>query len=109
LDLASVPVLPGAADQMAAGVNSSLQENNERALSDFSADPACDANQLRLLVDPQTSGGLLAGVPADRADECLQALHAAGYSQAARIGQVRAGEWRILAQQGATADPSSGE
>ena len=109
LDLASVPVLPGAADQMAAGVNSSLQENNERVLSDFSADPACDGNQLRLLVDPQTSGGLLAGVPADRADECLQALHAAGYPQAARIGQVRAGEWRILAQQDVTADPSSGE
>jgi selenide,water dikinase len=43
-----------------------------------------------MLVDPQTSGGLLAGVPAARAVACLTALHDAGIA-AAPIGVVEAG------------------
>ena len=41
-----------------------------------------------ILVDPQTSGGLLIALDADRAEEALAALHAAGVSAAVRIGQV---------------------
>jgi selenide,water dikinase len=44
-----------------------------------------------LLFDPQTAGGLLAGVSAERSDILLQALTDAGY-RAARIGEVVAGE-----------------
>ncbi len=42
---------------------------------------------MALLVDPQTSGGLLAALPPDRAVACLVALRAAGID-AAIIGQA---------------------
>ena len=52
---------------------------------------ACAAHpNLPLLFDPQTAGGLLAGVPAGQTEACLNALHAAGYAQACVIGQVLA-------------------
>jgi selenophosphate synthase len=42
---------------------------------------------LRLLVDPQTSGGLIAGVPVARAAPCVEALRRLGFD-AAEIGHT---------------------
>ncbi|MBM4205035.1 MAG: selenide, water dikinase SelD [Gammaproteobacteria bacterium] len=92
VDAQVIPVMPGAADLIRQGVQSSLQKNNEQVLRDFSIDSDID---LRVLCDPQTSGGLLAGVPAAAAEACLDALHAAGHPQAAIIGEVTETEWRI--------------
>jgi len=84
-----VPCLPGALELMAAGVESSLQSNNQQALDDFDIRGAApDAPALRLLADPQTSGGLLAGVPSDAADTCVQVLRREGYTTAAVVGEV---------------------
>jgi selenide,water dikinase len=44
-----------------------------------------------LLFDPQTSGGLLIAVARERCDSLLDALRAAGYDGAARIGHVTSG------------------
>lgn len=98
LELAAIPLLPGAAALVADGFVSSLQANNEAALDDF-ATVGIDAGSatLRLLADPQTSGGLLAAVPADRAAACVSALQAAGYPAACRIGTVTDATWEVTA------------
>lgn len=89
LQLGALPLLEGAADTVAAGIVSSLQPANvrlRRALrnqADFVADP-----RYPLLFDPQTAGGLLASVPAERAGACIAALRAAGYGHTMAIGHV---------------------
>ena len=86
LDFGALPLLPGAAELAAQGVASTLAPENARllrtALGGGTAEP-----RAALLVDPQTSGGLLAGIPATEADACLAALAAAGIA-AAIIGAV---------------------
>jgi len=61
-------------------------------------DPALPTWQQHLLVDPQTSGGLLLAVAADAADAVLELVKAAGCSRAAVIGQLVEGEPRVKVQ-----------
>ncbi|GGX88416.1 hypothetical protein GCM10007160_14860 [Litchfieldella qijiaojingensis] len=89
LDLAALPLLEGAEETVAAGILSSLQPANvrlRRALRNQAQ--WIDHPRYPLLFDPQTAGGLLASVPADRATDCLNALRALGYTRAAIIGRV---------------------
>jgi selenide,water dikinase len=85
--LAAVPVLPGAEALAADGHASSLAPANRAVMARmwFTESP-----RAALLFDPQTAGGLLAAVPADRAEALLAALKAEG-EMAAIIGHVRAG------------------
>ena len=85
----AVPVLPGARDLMTAGVFSSLQSANESALDGVELSAySSNVPSVRLLLDPQTSGGLLAAVSPERVQDCLQKLRAAGYLRAAAVGRV---------------------
>ena len=86
--LKDVPVLTDA-DDLIGDLQSSLQNSNELALNDFElrgpltpGDP-----RLRLLADPQTSGGLLASVPEDAVHDTLVRLLGLGYD-AADIGEI---------------------
>jgi len=89
LRLDSIPVLDGARETAAAGVLSSLQPANVRLRRAIRGLEAAQRLPLYpLLFDPQTAGGLLAGVPAAEADACVAALRAEGYAQAAVIGEV---------------------
>ena len=87
--LDAIPSLDGALECFEQGAASVLQSGNELALADFGLSKATAEDALvRLLADPQTSGGLLASVPRARASACLQALIAAGYDASAEVGVV---------------------
>ena len=89
LDLAALPLLDGVSETMAMGIFSSLQPQNVRLRRAIRNLEAASASPLYpALFDPQTAGGLLASVPATRADACIAALHAAGYERAVVIGSV---------------------
>lgn len=88
LDTEAIPVLDGARELLNAGIESSLAPRNRRRVERTLADPErWPAHLVGLLSDPQTAGGLLAGVPADKAAECLAALNAAG-SDARIVGHA---------------------
>ena len=91
LDLANIPYYPEARDLAAAGIASTLLPENLAVGSILPTGIGAETGAL--LFDPQTAGGLLAGIPQRRAVDCIAALRAAGYADAAVIGSVReAGE-----------------
>jgi selenide, water dikinase len=87
LVLDAVPLYEGATALAAQGVGSSLLPENLKLGVAVAADGA-ERSRFELLFDPQTAGGLLAGVPADRAEACLDALRAGGATTATEIGLV---------------------
>jgi selenide,water dikinase len=89
LVLDAVPLYEGAAVLAALGIGSSLLPENLKLGAAIAADGA-ERSRFELLFDPQTAGGLLAGVPAERAGTCLAALRADGAAEAAEIGSVLA-------------------
>jgi selenide,water dikinase len=87
LDPAAVALYPGALELAHAGISSTLLPENLTLASLLRGE--VDAALRALLFDPQTAGGLLAGVPSDRATACVAALRRE-YPHAAMIGRVTA-------------------
>ena len=84
-----IPALPGALAVLERGITSSLAPDNLRLRRALDADPKILADpRFALLFDPQTAGGLLAALPAGRAETCVAALRALGYAAACVIGVV---------------------
>jgi selenide,water dikinase len=89
LELNTLPVLDGAKATIQQGIFSSSYAQNLQAsrliknLEQVSIHPLYP-----FLFDPQTSGGLLATVPVDRADTCLSTLKMLGYQHSRTIGSV---------------------
>ena len=88
LDLDHVPSLGGALELTRAGVRSSSYGQNRAAMRERGGSDL-DHPILPLLFDPQTSGGLLVAVPADKASLAVTTLRHAGYRAAAIVGDVR--------------------
>jgi selenide,water dikinase len=108
LDPGAVPVLAGARELLASGLTSSLHAGNSAALAALSPDDAeSDPAFAALLIDPQTAGGLLAGLPAERAEDCVRELIRLDY-RAAVIGVVTAphrGQPMVSLETGCAAHP----
>jgi selenide,water dikinase len=95
LEGAAIPVFPGALDLLARGQASSLAPANGEALELLQesvrwvgAEPLTRARR-GLLIDPQTCGPLLAALPGGQAEDALNALHEAGFTEARVIARVR--------------------
>lgn len=94
LDVAAVPLLPGARDLASEGhVPGGSFRNLAWARDRIDPGPA-DETTLALLADAQTSGGLIFGVTPDQAPRAAARLRDAGH-QAAVIGSVREGSGQI--------------
>lgn len=97
INLEAIAILDGATQTVARGILSSLHPQNFRAsdqihnLAEIEHHP-----NFPLLFDPQTSGGLLASIPQNQADDCLAALKAWGYPHSNIIGQVKPGREGVL-------------
>jgi selenide,water dikinase len=89
LDLDALPLIEGALETLRAGFPSTLHKTNERATANTLIEDAVARHpRFALLCDPQTAGGLLAGVAPEQTGVCLAALAARGYVQSAVIGTV---------------------
>ncbi len=89
IELDSMPALDGTLQCFEAGIASSLDPENRRVWPRIAGDANGAGHAMfPLLFDPQTAGGLLAGVESRKADACVDALREAGYRQACRIGTV---------------------
>lgn len=87
VDTGGLALLPGARELCAAGYSPGGATRNLDGVAGR-LDGSVDEVTLRLVADPQTSGGLLFGVDPDRAGEALTELHRAGLDAAAVIGEV---------------------
>jgi selenide,water dikinase len=89
-DAAAMPALPGATELALAGVETGGAAHNRRFVSPaLTVAGGVPANLVTLAHDPQTSGGLLAAIPADRLAAVEADLAAAGV-EAWRVGRVEA-------------------
>ena len=94
IEVGLIPRYNGTEACVAAGVESTLAPSNREHLQKRwqveAAAGVADTSDAAgaILYDPQTSGGLLAGVPPAKVDEVLSKLRDAGYEQAACIGRV---------------------
>ncbi len=91
LELDAMPVMAGADETLAAGIFSTMQDQNIRLRRALEATDAQRQHpNFPLLFDPQTAGGLLAGIPKNQLTACLAALRDAGYQHTTVIGEATA-------------------
>lgn len=88
IESASVPVLEGALELAAAGVITGADKTNREYVGDdISIAESVSGELNRVLYDPQTAGGMLIAVSAEKADGLLTELRK-NYPQTERIGRV---------------------
>jgi len=88
IDSARVPLINGALELAAAGMLTGADKTNREYVgADVSIDDGLDPNLVKLFYDPQTAGGLLLAVSANRANDLLIDLRR-NYPRAEVIGRA---------------------
>ena len=91
IDVDAVPLLPGVLDLVERNTPGGGRTNQEHFSAGVAVGERVDPRRVQMLYDPQTSGGLLIAVAADKASDlqaALQARHAHGWL----IGSVAAAQ-----------------
>ena len=89
LDTAPLPLLPQVLDLAKRGfLTGGGMSNRDFAEGEVSIEGAIANDMEMLLYDPQTSGGLLVSVPADRVDRYIESVRTGGAAESAVIGEV---------------------
>lgn len=89
ININELPLIEGALETLKLGIFSTLHPKNQRFEQQIEhTDEACLHAAFPMLFDPQTSGGLLGSIPAEKADACLADLLAQGYESSKIIGRV---------------------
>jgi selenide,water dikinase len=97
IDFPNVPVMPEAFRMLEAEAVAGGLWTNKAFVSPMVGVRDVTDQELNVLCDPQTSGGLLMTLDADKADRMLDRLWKAGIADARRIGKVlEKGEGRII-------------
>ncbi len=97
VEMAAVPLIPAARPFAEQGYGPGAIERNQASFGQHVRFAAGLPDwQQRVLADPQTSGGLLVAVAAEQAPAVLAAFQAAGFGQAAVIGQLQEGAAQIV-------------
>ncbi len=92
IDVSAVPLLPSVEEYASMGlVPEGTYRNKDFRMRFIVNTVGCGEDMLNVLFDPQTSGGLLAAVPAGEAQSALEELTASG-AHAAIIGETAAGK-----------------
>lgn len=87
LNYDAIPLYPQVRELAVSGARSTLLAEN-LAMSRHVSFDNVDLAAQSILFDPQTSGGLLASVPVETAEDCLKALKSGSASEAATIGEA---------------------
>ena len=89
LELDKVPMMPEAVAMYEKGMTTGVNKHNRAVVGERARiEASAPSSKEEMLFDPQTSGGLMAAVPADQADEIIEKLHGADLNDAAIIGTV---------------------
>lgn len=91
-----IPILPRAIHYAKSGYNTGAADRNWASFGEFvTVSDGMERWQKNVLMDPQTSGGLLVSCPAERAAAVVALFHEQGYNLARVIGNFTAGPPRI--------------
>jgi selenide,water dikinase len=101
LDLAELPVLPGALELIGQGFRSTSHAENSKAKKGIAVRPDAAADpRVELLFDPQTSGGLLFGLKPSRVQEALERLEQVSWI--GEVGPAKEASIEVVSRRGST-------